>query len=539
MEQSTEVLLRNRSIWADFFDYVDSKTGWEQLIVYLVLALLFQFIQRLEFVIITRWIRLLVKKTPKLVFFEGFSVSRAHMGPLPRLSTECYPDASPEAQSAVGYDSAEEEEASRHQVLWTNIMDEGKYQNPSLYDKVEVLLLCWKDPDMDTTSEVEDLRTVFVDDFGYHATTEFLNANSEKKLQVQVNARVAKFVEDYGCCSNTLLIVYYAGHGGPGEFFGDLVLHGKTSPNDSRPARERARNCLVWNKTEELLRPAEADVLEIFDCCYAGSIGLSRGETRLFEYLAAVKGHGTTGVPGPTSFTRALIFALKALARDKKEGRFTTAELLRKIKTDAPDFPKDQTPAMSNRDNKNPSAGRIMLHPLRQKRPSDVANEECPIKRAATGYVMTLHFDFGNKPPDDNLRTLGMNLNTIFERNALEVHRVRWGGLKATMFTRATRKFQKTLMMKRRASSQGQQPIIIVPCSTSSTGQMNSSLLSPNAVVFDGHESGGEDSGSAVTTSSPPTPADLSPKRSTKDELGLLEVVGESPLLETLKERFG
>ena len=226
MAHSTEVLLRNRSIWADFFGYIDSKTGWEQLIVYIVLALLFQLIQRLELVIVKRWIRLLFKKSPKLVFLKGSDVPEVVMGPLPRLSTEYYPNASPEEQSAVAYDSAEEEEASRHQVLWTNIMDEGKYQNPSLYDKVEVLLLCWKDPDMDTTSEVDDLRTVFVDDFGYHATTEFLDANSEKKLQVQVNYRVAKFVEEYGCCSNTLLIVYYAGHGGPGEFFGDLVLHG-------------------------------------------------------------------------------------------------------------------------------------------------------------------------------------------------------------------------------------------------------------------------------------------------------------------------
>ena len=39
----------------------------------------------------------------------------------------------------------------------------------------------------------------------------------------------------------------------------------KTSPNDNRTARERERNLLVWNKTEELLKPAEADVLEIFD----------------------------------------------------------------------------------------------------------------------------------------------------------------------------------------------------------------------------------------------------------------------------------
>lgn len=43
----------------------------------------------------------------------------------------------------------------------------------------------------------------------------------------------------------------------------DLCRH--TSPNDHRDANHRERNRLVWNKTEDLLRPAEADVLEIFD----------------------------------------------------------------------------------------------------------------------------------------------------------------------------------------------------------------------------------------------------------------------------------
>ncbi|KAL8754706.1 MAG: hypothetical protein Q9199_004154 [Rusavskia elegans] len=534
MAQPTEVLVRKRTMWADFFGYVDGRTSWEPLVVYIGLALLFPLFQRLDSAVTRRWIRSLVEKTPKQVFLEGFGPPRINMDALPRLSTEFCTNDSPEEQSAAYYDSAEEEEASRHQVLWTNTMAEGKYQNPSLYEQVEVLLLCWKVCDMDTTSEVNDLRRVFEVVFGYHATTEFLDANSKQKLQVQVNARVAKFVED---CDgpNTLLIVYYAGHGLPGQFFGDLELTGQISPNDHRDANQRLRNRLVWNKTEDLLRPAEADVLEIFDCCYAGTLGLVRGENRLFEYLAAAKDQGMTGVPGPTSFTRALIFALTTLARHKKEGRFTTDELLRKIKTDAPNFPKDQTPVMSNRDNKKSSAGRIMLHPLRQHKPSGVKSEECPLK-GATGYVMTLHLHFGDKPPDDHVVTLGRNLNKIFERNTLEVHRVRWGGLKATMFTRATRKF---LLIKRRASSQSQRPTITLPCSTFSTGQLDRHLLSPSAVASDGHDSGGDDSCSTFTPSAPTTPVELSTKAMTiKDELSPLEVVGEDTLGETLNARL-
>lgn len=233
------------------------------------------------------------------------------MDPLPRLSPEFCHDDSPEEQSAACYDSAEEAEASRHQVLWANTMDEGRYQNPSLYEQVEVLLLCWKVCDMDTTSEVDDLRTVLEVVFGYHATTEYLDANSKQKLQVQVNARVAKFVED---CDgpNTLLIVYYAGHGRPGEFFGELELAGyaflllafivllifadtPARTTDVTPTTERE---IAWYGTRpriycdlqrrtswrssigRLIALVESCPLTIQSSCYAGTIGLVRGENR-------------------------------------------------------------------------------------------------------------------------------------------------------------------------------------------------------------------------------------------------------------------
>ncbi|KAL8877804.1 MAG: hypothetical protein Q9198_004249 [Flavoplaca austrocitrina] len=526
MAQSTEVLVRESTLWADIFGCVDSKTCCEKFFFFAALAVLFYFSQRLDFVACMRRVRTMATETTKQLFRANFGSTQTNMDSLPRLSTQLNPGDSPEALSAACYDSAEDEEASRHQVLWENTMAEGRYQNLSLYDNVEVLLLCWAISDMDTTTEVQELRDVFVKDFGYHTTTEYLNADSKQKLQVQVNARVAKFVGDHDG-PNTLLLVYYAGHGGPGQFFGDLELAAHTSPNDHRDANHRERNRLVWNKTEDLLRPAEADVLEIFDW-YAD---LDRH--RLFEYLAAAKDQGLTQFPGATSFTSALIFALKRLVRDKEKGRFTTDELLRKIKT-APKFPKDQTPVMSNRDNKKTSAGRIMLHPLRKYRLSRVAtSEECQIRRV-TDYLMTLHFHFGDKPPDDHIITLGRNLNKIFERNTLEVHGVRWGGMKATLVTRATRKFQMNLM-KRRASSQSQRPTIMLPPSTPSSEPLNSSLLSPNGVTFDSHDSGGDESCSPLASSAPTTPLEANPKAPTEDQLVLGDVVGRSSLEELLK----
>ncbi|KAL8864966.1 MAG: hypothetical protein Q9174_007143, partial [Haloplaca sp. 1 TL-2023] len=128
-------------------------------------------------------------------------------------------------QSTVGYESDAEINESHHQVIWANVMAEGNYANPSVYHKVEVLALFWKETDMDTRNEVNELRTVFEKDFGYNVTLEELDAKVEQRLQLQINAKVACWVEKHSGL-NTLLIVYYAGHGKPGEFYGSLELMG-------------------------------------------------------------------------------------------------------------------------------------------------------------------------------------------------------------------------------------------------------------------------------------------------------------------------
>lgn len=53
-----------------------------------------------------------------------------------------------------------------------------------------------------------------------------------------------------------------------------------------RDKNKRACNNVVWNMTEELLKPAEADVLEIFDWC-AGSHHLCSASDR--AYLAVTR----------------------------------------------------------------------------------------------------------------------------------------------------------------------------------------------------------------------------------------------------------
>lgn len=138
----------------------------------------------------------------------------------------------PQDSSTVDYESEDEKEDSELQLLWSRVMDEGQYKTSSTYTKVEVLLLCWEHScsDMATKDEIDDLKKTFENRFNYHAEIKYLDITT--RLQVHVNAIVATFVKDHDG-PNTLLIVYYAGHGKPGSEYGDLELFGFVTPRNS------------------------------------------------------------------------------------------------------------------------------------------------------------------------------------------------------------------------------------------------------------------------------------------------------------------
>ncbi len=116
---------------------------------------------------------------------------------------------------------------AEYQVLWNITMDKGNYNHSSAYEKVKVLLLCWapSSNDLKTTEEVNALRSLLEKRFRYQTTMEHLDNNIKLKLQVQLNTKVAAFV-GANDGPKTLLIVYYAGHGKPGKFHGDLEMFG-------------------------------------------------------------------------------------------------------------------------------------------------------------------------------------------------------------------------------------------------------------------------------------------------------------------------
>lgn len=129
--------------------------------------------------------------------------------------------------ATVDYGSEDRQKASKYQVHWSNIMDKGNYSKPSTYQNVAVLLLCWDQGcnDLKTQEELDTLKKVFEDQFGYSATISKLSSPAKNVLQVELNKLVANFVSDHDGPHN-LLIVYYAGHGKPGEIYGHLELLG-------------------------------------------------------------------------------------------------------------------------------------------------------------------------------------------------------------------------------------------------------------------------------------------------------------------------
>ncbi len=192
---------------------------------------------------------------------------------------------------------------------------------------------------------------------------------------------------------------------------------------------------------------------------------------RYFEYLAATGPMGGTPVPGRDSFTSALIHALEHLVNHKAEGRFTTVELLNRIKDDSPDFPKDQTPVLSDRKRVGPG-GRLMLHPIHpESTKTQIIPSQSPHLESAKMQTVTLHFDFSEKPPLENIEALGLELNKVCEHNSLRVNGVRWGGLKQSMTARAIQSFRQIFLRgrQRRASELREQESILSDCGEESS----------------------------------------------------------------------
>lgn len=186
--------------------------------------------------------------------------------------------------------------------------------------------------------------------------------------QVQAMKHVVDFLHKHDSIEpRTLLIVYYAGHGGA-----DRTSTGRISLSGCHPDNDAQRDrSIAWTEVETTLAKAESDVVVIFDCCHAGLLcrPARRGPSRSFHYVAACKADQTTRASGEKSFTAAMIWALKDLADSPG---FTVTRLVEKLMQHEP-FPREEQEAVIYTSRFGPGRD-IWIAPTPEKRDPDPAS---------------------------------------------------------------------------------------------------------------------------------------------------------------------
>ena len=183
-----------------------------------------------------------------------------------------------------------------------------------------------------------------------------------------------------------------------------------------------------WNLVEANLQGTEADVFEIFDCCYAGNFRSNEFSTRIFEFLAATSAGSVTRSPGKNSFTSALIWALRQFAKGGE--KFTTSELTNRIK-EAPYFPKEQVPVLCERN--AASSLRLVLAPLPEGKSQVEQQQHSPTPMSACNQedreVLTLKLVLEKLPDKTDIARLAKVVKQLIAGQHMLVHRVLWGGI--------------------------------------------------------------------------------------------------------------
>ena len=330
--------------------------------------------------------------------------------------------------TVVRWDQDDEQQNSALQLAWDQKMQEGtQYTSTKCYKEVHVLMISWDESsdDLKVQKEVDALADVFRGTYNFAVHPVSLRNNTNKLPRHQIHKHVVNFVYDYDS-PRSLLIIYFAGHGTPGPIGGQLELHGNVDQFRAH------RNKIIWNHTEVALRGTEGDVLQIFDCCYAGEMAHRGFGTRLYEYMAASSA-SETPAPGKKSFTCALIWALKKLSKD---GRFTSSDLLRTIEH-APHFPRDQHPILSKPDGVHKEY--IVLEPLSKGGSRSSPYPMLPASESDHSPpqdILTLRIIFENRPTVEMIEALGERTNDTVAHlstsmDDFQVNRIMWGGLQS------------------------------------------------------------------------------------------------------------
>jgi hypothetical protein len=173
-----------------------------------------------------------------------------------------------------------------------------------------------------------------------------------------------------------------------------------------------------------------ADVLLIFDCCYAGNLlpcdVNPHYPTRSFECIAACGRDKETTRPGEKSFSTALIWSLKALEKDRKS---FTAQDLQIMIMKAPDFPEKQFVPLLQHD--EPRDQRLVLASLSAD--SNSISPEFAIPTSASNKLpqnyLDLRLRYDDPLDEKEVKKLSSQFRKLIEDGSINTRRIGWLGL--------------------------------------------------------------------------------------------------------------
>ncbi|KAF4451893.1 hypothetical protein F53441_5212 [Fusarium austroafricanum] len=207
----------------------------------------------------------------------------------------------------------------------------------SRYSEVQVLLIRWDEDELEVEWELNELRRVFNDLYGF-TTDKFLipTQNSHRKL----NHKALSFVEEHEN-EDTLLIVYYGGHG--------VINKARQSTWSCKGDKSYAT--VEWSAIQTLFEMAKCDVLLLLDCCAGASAApLTERPTNVKETIAACGFETWTPRPGAQSFTHTLIEVLKEWASQLPfSAAMLHSEILTRLKHAQPDRSSQGRPIESRK----------------------------------------------------------------------------------------------------------------------------------------------------------------------------------------------
>ncbi|CZR58571.1 uncharacterized protein PAC_08463 [Phialocephala subalpina] len=166
----------------------------------------------------------------------------------------------------------------------------------SRYRSVNVGMMHWEVDALGVDSELNTLRDVFKQQYGFNVETWHIPATEKSHHKLTQNT--LDFIEEFDSKDN-LFILYYAGHGYINEY----------RQSAWACSRDPDSPTVDWSHIQGLFERSKSDVVVFLDCCAAASSAPRRGNARM-ETLVACGFETRAPPPGEHSFTNTLIEVL-------------------------------------------------------------------------------------------------------------------------------------------------------------------------------------------------------------------------------------